>query len=581
MKKLILGILVLAMAAAAAAQPFVWPENYSRESAADVVTGGTWQYYSVGEPRTLNPVVTAESTNFSNLLFNQAPLVRLDIDMASYIPYSAASFEISEDGRTMDFVLRDGLTWSDGSPITVQDYYATFLLETDEAMNANGYSSWFMDGDPITLEITGENTLRLNFPRANRQSMGVAGVTPIPDKVFGEAYRSGGVEAVQALWGTDVDVSSTIWAGAFVPVSYVPGERIVWQANPYFGAWNVDTAGNPVPYLDQITMQVTESVDTALNLYLAGQIDYFPPANLDQIGVIAQAIDNGDLDAEVHESVAPAASSQFITWNWNMASNPVKQELFRNVNFRRAMAHLTDRETMGELVYNGAYAPMYTGVYPTYEYWTNPDVETYPFDPERAGQLLDEIGWQQRSPGAVRTNANGDELTYTLVTNAGNSTREQLAAIFGDTAREIGVNVDVQYIDFNIIVDQLFSTGDDRAWDAILIGLTNANPSFPFGPNVIPCGESLHMYNTSGACISPQESLMGALFNRGRETIDDDAALQIGYEMQQVESEFVPILYTVSPMLHYSWISDLAGQHPEDLINGVVGAFEPELLFKR
>src|SRR5690606_14813230 len=217
-------------------------------------------------------------------------------------------------------------------------------------------------------------------------------------------------EAVQALWGTDVDPTETIWAGAFVPVSYVPGERIVWQANPYFGEWNVDTAGNPVPYLDQITMQITESVDTALNLYLAGQIDYFPPANLDQIGVIAQAIDNGDIDAVVYESAAPAASSQFIVWNWNMASNPVKEDLFRNPNFRRAMAHLADRETMGELVYQGAYVPMYSLVYPTYEYWANPDVEKYPFDPERAGQLLDEIGWQQRSPGAIRTNDSGDQL---------------------------------------------------------------------------------------------------------------------------------------------------------------------------
>src|SRR5690606_12922313 len=175
------------------------------------------------------------------------------------------------------------------------------------------------------------------------------------------------------------------------------------------------------------------------------------------------------------------------------------EDLFRNPNFRRAMAHLADRETMGELVYQGAYVPMYSLVYPTYEYWANPDVEKYPFDPERAGQLLDEIGWQQRSPGAIRTNDSGDQLSYTLVTNAGNPAREQLAAIFGDTAREIGVDVDVQYIDFNIIVDQLYSTGDDRSWDAILIGLTNANPSFPFGSNVILCDESLHMYNTSGS----------------------------------------------------------------------------------
>src|SRR5690606_40337625 len=68
---------------------------------------------------------------------------------------------------------------------------------------------------------------------------------------------------------------------SFVPVNYTPGERIVFQANPTYGDWNVDEAGNPLPYLDGYTLTIAD-VDAALNLFLAGELDVFSPRNLDR-----------------------------------------------------------------------------------------------------------------------------------------------------------------------------------------------------------------------------------------------------------------------------------------------------------
>jgi peptide/nickel transport system substrate-binding protein len=579
MKKLFIGLSLLLVAAYAAAEPFVWPSAWSNATPAEAVTGGTLRNYMIGDPRTFNPITTAESQALSDHIFSGAPLIFRGPDSDAWVAYAAESFTPNEAGTVVDVVLRDGIVWSDGEPVTVQDYYTTFLLETDPDIGSNGYDSWFMDGDPITLEITGDNSLRFSFPRPDRLAFPVVGMSPTRDSIFGEAYRSGGAEAVQALWGTDVDLSTTVWTSAFIPVSFTPGERVILQANPTFGQWNVDEAGNPLPYLAGYTLAIAEQ-DAALNLYLAGEIDTFSPRNLDDIGTINVAINNGDIDAQVMEAVSPVASSQFIVWNWNMASNPSKEALFRNVNFRRAMAHLLDRDALIELVYNGSALPMYTNVYPINEFWVNPDVETYPYDPEAAAQLLADIGYATRGSDGILVNAAGEKLSFTLATNAGNTAREQITQIFADSAREVGVDVQVQAIDFNLLVEQLTSEGTDRPYDAILIGLTGGSRDWPFGVNVVPCGTNLHMYNTSGDCISPLETLMSTLFTQGRETLDTEAARLVGNEIQQVESELIPILYTVSPMAHYSWVNSINGYHQEGQINPLLGAWELPLLYK-
>lgn len=581
MKRLLIGLSLLAVSAFAFAEPFVWPSAWSNAAPEEAVMGGTFRIALIGDPRTFNPVTSAESQALSDFLFNNAPsLIFRGPDSDEWVPYTAESYTVNEDGTVVDVVLRDGVLWSDGSPVTAQDYYIRYLLETDPDVGSNGYDSWFMGDDQIQVEMTSDMSLRFTFPRPDRLAFPVVAMIPVPDKVFGEAYRSGGAEAVQALWGTDVDVTETIWVNAFVPTSFQPGERVILQKNPYFGEWNVDEAGNALPYLDTYAMTIAGDLDSALNLYLAGEVDQFNPRNLDDIGTINVAVQNGDIDAIVMESVSPVASSQFIVWNWNMASNPDKQALFRNVNFRRAMAHLMDKESIIELVYSGAGLPMYSNVYPINDFWVNHDLaDMYPYDPERAAQLLAEIGYDRRNADGVLTNAAGHTVSFTLATNAGNTAREQIAQIFGDAAREIGVDVQVQAIDFNLLVEQLLSEGEDRPFDSILIGLTGGSRDWPFGVNVIPCGTNLHMYNTTDSCISPLETLMGELFTQGRETLDTEAAREIGYEIQAVEAELMPILYAVSPMAHYSWTSDLRGYHQEGQINPLLGAYELPLLF--
>ena len=583
MKRALLSLAFVALGSMALAEPFVWPSTWTTAEPGEAVYGGNLRMYDIGDVRTFNPITSAESTTSRDLIMlTGASLMTLPPDSDVWIPYAAESVEMSEDGTVMDVTLREGLKWSDGTDITVDDYYFRYQAETDPDVGSNGYDSWFIEGEIIQMEITGERSMRFTFPLPDRTAFPVVGShIPAPDHILGEIYREGGAEALQAAWGLDVNVADTVWSSPFVPTEFSSNERLVLEKNEYFGEWNVDEEGNALPYLDRITFELTGDQDAALNLYLAGEIDMFNPRNLDDIGVINVAIQNGDIDAIVLENMSPVASSQFIVFNWNLASDPWKQDLFRNADFRRAMSHLVNREAIVELVYGGAAEPMWSNVYQVLDYWVDPEVPTFPFDPEAALELLEGIGFTQRNSNGFLVDADGNELGFRLVTNSGATAREQIVQIFADAAREVGVNVQVQTLDFNLMVEQLTTVGEDRPFEAILIGLTGGSRDWPFGVNVIPCGTNLHMWNQdpSGECIAPQETEASQLYYQGRQTLDTEEAREIGYQIQRALADIQPVIYTVSPSAHYSWRTHVRGEHPEDMISDLLGSREYELTF--
>lgn len=569
MRKLILSLALAAVTAFALANPFVYPASWTTTPLGEAAMGGTIVQATLSDPRTFQPVLQSETNEVTDMM-QWATLLTQGPDSDEWIPYAAESFTVNEAGTVFDVVLREDLRWSNGDPITVQDYFASYLLQTDPETGSNKYDGWFLNDVQITLEITGERSLRFTFPGPDRTAFGTVAMFPVPDKVLGEAYRTGGAEAVNALWGTETPVDQLIFDGPFMLTGFQPGERLVWAKNPYFGNWNVDEAGNPLPYLDGRIHRIA-SQDAQLNLFLAGEIDLFAPRNLDDIGVINVAIQNGDVDAVVLEGYGGAGSSSFIVFNWNQASNPGKQELFRNANFRKAMYHLVDREAMIELVFSGAAEPMYSGVYLPNGFWLDDSTPRYEYDPEAALEFLARAGYSQRDAQGFLVNAAGERISFTLATNAGNQSREQMVQIFADSAREIGVEVEPLSLDFSLLVDQLLSTGDDRAFDAILIGLTGGSRTWPFGDSVYGCDGFLHMYNTSGSCLSPAETLMEELMKQGKQTLDTNAAREIGLQIQEIEAGLAPILYLVSPQLHAAWSAKVGGEHPADYMGAFTG----------
>lgn len=565
-------------------EPFVFGDDWTLTPAAEARSGGSLTLSTSGDPRTFNPLVSEESNivvDAMNVAWHgAATLAWSPPGKTALLARAAESLTFSEDGLVVDIVLRDDMLWSDGSPITVADYVIRYRLESDPALGSSGLEGWYIGGEPITLEATGERRLRLTYPGPDRYALVHLHLPPLPDRIFGVAFRSGGMDAVRALWGVESDPRELLFSGAMRLASFTPGERIIFERNPYFGSWNVDADGRALPYLDGITYRIVDT-DTALNLFLAGQLDEFTPRDLDDVGVIQGAVERGDLEAEIRESVFPTTSYTFLLFNWNLASNPFKEALFRDVEFRRAMAHLMDRDGIVELVFSGSGFPLYGSIHPTLTDWLHPNLAVPEFDPERALELLTGLGFTGRDDRGILVDGDGNRLSFRLTTNAGNTQREQIVAVYADIAREIGVEIVTDAVAFPLLVDQLLSEGEDRPFEAIVVGLTGGPSPWPFGENLYVCGATFHMWNRSGVCLDPLEARMEELARRGRAMLDDDDARAIGYEIQELMAELNELIYIAGPAAHHAASPSLQGYLAPHLVDAFNGLLLPVLMWSR
>jgi peptide/nickel transport system substrate-binding protein len=563
-KPLILAMLVLA--GLALAQPKVFRGTEPGRP------GGAYRVTAISDPRTWNPFVARE-TSSTDIISLFLPY------LTAYDPYTQApegrlarSWEVRSNGLTVIFRLREGARWSDGRPIDADDVIFSATVHADERVNSNSRTNFILDGQPIRWTKVDQFTVRADFPKPYAPAL-IQGWYIVPRHIFEPAYRAG-VQQLQAMWNLDTPPAQIISGGPFRLESYVKGERVVLVRNPNY--WGVDERNNPVAYLERYTVQIVPDLNAQLARFLAGEADVFSAANADQVAQVLERIRANRLRAEIFPNVDVTLGTNFIVFNWNN-KDPFKAELFRQVKFRRAMAHLMDKKSMIEVALGGLGQPQWSPIsIPNKAFFTD-DVPKYEFNPQRAVQLLAELGFRNRNRDGWLVNAQGRVLEFNLVTNQGNTVRERIAQIFRDEARKVGVKVEYRPIDFNELVRQLTSPAPDgtREFDAILIGLTGGiEPAF--ARNVWQLNGSLHAWNLGVGGKNPSrveafEVLIDTLMTRGATTLDQAQRRQIYVQFQRVVAENLPLIYTVAPAYNPARLTRLGGMFPREQINSIVG----------
>ncbi|WP_216317954.1 ABC transporter substrate-binding protein [Deinococcus aestuarii] len=581
MKRAMFVALAMTLGSAVAA-PFVYPAAWTAEQNTANKRGGEFRNYTISDFKSINPFTDAEATSIPGTMEAGAGLFIQDPRNDELIPYMAdGAPTVSNGGRRFVVKIRPGMKFSDGQPITADDWITTYRIHTDDKVGSNSYDNFFLNKKPITVKKIDNSTLQFDFPQQSAKALVLMSYTPWPDHIFGAAYRSGGAEAVKKLWTLGTPANQVVSPGMWTLESYQAGERTVLKKNPYWGEWNKDSRGQALPYLDRYSYRVTTDLNAALAAYLAGQIDTFGPRNADDLAQIKRAIDGGNLKATLTPNVSPQAQSQWITFNWNKASDPDKQRLFRDVRFRRAMSHIANRQAMVQLALGGLGSENYYSVYPIFKNYISDAAPKYRYDLAQATRLLSQIGYTKKNAQGYLVNGAGKVLEFNLATNAGNTVREQLGRIFADEARKVGVKVNFTPIDFNNLVGQLTAKGENRPFDAILLGLSGGDNIWPFGQNVTPCGTNLHSYNnpTSGACLTPQESLMTKLYYQGDATLNVAQRRAIGAQLLKAEAELQPVVYLVGGNYHVTYNERLGGEYSREMMDAYYGARNIALTF--
>ena len=505
--------------------------------------GGSLTLATVAEPLTLNLAIASDASSVGVLDYLFEGLTRTSWLTDEVEPALAESWTRSDDGLTWTFRLRRDVTWHDGTPFTAQDVAFTFndiIYNPDIEANARAtFNFRFLDGagawvtEAMTVTALDDHTVRCHLPVPFAPFLRSMGTAIFPRHIL-EPHVDDGTFA--DVWGIDTPPSEVVGTGPFTIDRYVPGERLVLRRYPDY--WLSDAAGNPLPYLDRIVHVIVPDLEAELASFRTGESDVH--------GVLGEEFAELEpLQAEGNFTIhrrGPGFGSEFLTFNLNPHAVPrARLAWFQNIRFRQAVAHSVDRDRIVDEVLHGLGYAQWSSVSPAAGAFHNPDVRRYPHDVAAANRLLDEAGWSDTDGDGFREDEAGNTVAFTLLTNAGNSVREQIGTIIQQGLTDIGIDTDYQVIDFGDLVARLTVTHD---WDAVIIGFTG-DPDPHGGIAFWHSSEALHLWHPNQAQpATAWEAEIDDLYVRAGQELDHDERVGQYHRAQAVAAENLPVIYT-------------------------------------
>lgn len=368
-------------------------------------TGGTFIY---GRPAAVNSFdlhnqITANNAFAIDKVFESLLSFNSDGEIVDWL---AESHNVSDDGLTYTFVLRDGLKFSNGNDVTAED--AVFSLERHLevggplAIAAKVDSVQATDAKTLVIKLQESYT-----PFLSELSNFSNGIIP---KDFGGVTEE---EFFKQPVGT----------GPFVVENWDPTGDVTFTKNPYY--WQEGK-----PYIDKLVYKLIEDDSQAINQLKAGEVH----------GIESLALQNAN---EIKEG-SDTAVAENGSWVTEQIFFNTLDEHFADVHVRRALAQAIDREGLTTALTFG-YAQTATSLLPTaIPYNSNDTVKALEFNVEAAKQELAQSAY----PNGFSTK---------LLVASGNSSRAQAAQIIQAAGKEIGINIEIESIELAAFRERFFA----------------------------------------------------------------------------------------------------------------------------
>ncbi|KAB8319363.1 ABC transporter substrate-binding protein [Tolypothrix campylonemoides VB511288] len=514
---------------------------------------------ALGTPSTFNSALNESFYTVFGFIYdsliNENPLTN------EQEPGLAESWEVSDNGQRIVITLREGLKWSDGEPMTADDivfsYNEIYLNPKIPTPVKDSLKIGESKATPKVRKID-ERRVEFTIPEPFAPFLRwVGGITILPAHVLQESVRTTGSDGnpkFLSMWGTDTDPKKIIGNGPYVMESYVPSQRVIFRRNPYY--WRKDTQGKPQPYIERVVYQIIESTDNQLISFRSGQLDDLE-VTPEGFGLLKREekrarfqIYNGGVDT----------STTFIAFNLNKAKNskgqplvnPIKSRWFNTKEFRQAVAYAIDRETMKTNAFRGLGEFQNSFVYVKSPFYLPPEkgLKVYNYDPQKAKQLLLKAGFKYNSYNQL-LDADGNQVRFTLLTNAERKTRGDMATQIRQDLSKIGIQVDLQILSFNAYLDKLKVS---QNWDCYLGGFGGGGVEPHSASNIWRIAGASHAFNQGpqpgdppliGWEVSDWEKEIDRLYVKGAQELDENKRKEIYYEYQRIASEQLPFIHLV------------------------------------
>ena len=511
----------------------------------------------LSDPKTFNAALSSESPNIFGYTY-EGLLTQNPID-GKIEGVLAQSWEISPDKTKITFTMREGLKWSDGQPLTVDDVVFTYndiYLNENIPTDTRDVLRIGKDRKLPTVKKIDNRRVEFSVPEPFRPFLLNTGASILPAHILEKSVKTknkdGKLEFL-SKWGVDTPPQELIVNGPYKLERYDTSQRVIFRRNPYY--WRKDAQGKPQPYIERIVWQIVESTDTSLLQFRSGDLDTIG-VSPDYFSLLKVQEKQGNF--KIYNG-GPSSSTSFISFNLNKGKrknqplvDPIKSKWFNNVQFRQAVAYAIDRQTMLNNTFRGLGTPQDSPISVQSPYFLSPEqgLKVYKYNPDKAKELLIKAGFKYNGKNLL-VDDQGNEVRFALLTNAGNKIRESMGSQIKQDLSKIGIQVDFTPLAWNTFIDKLSNTLD---WDACLIGLTGGlEPND--GANVWSPQGGLHMFNQKpqagqkpieGWEVADWEKKINELYIQGAQEFDEVKLKEIYGESQQLTQEYLPFIYLVN-----------------------------------
>jgi len=507
--------------------------------------GGTLITTLLSDPKTFNPIIASETSSsgvvvgyiFERLVTRNGVTTEIE-------PELAKDWEISEDGKTYTFHLREGVSWSDGEEFTADDVIFTFDLIKDESIPTGSRDVMMIDGEFPQYRKIDNYTVEFKLPEPFAPFINNMLAPILPKHNLYDSWQQG---KFNSSWGINTDPAKIIGTGPYKMVDYKNGERIVMQANEHY--WRRDPEGKALPYIKNWVRVITGSQETESLLFEKGETHILGVRGIDY----KRFKEKSDVEDFKLIDGGPTFSTNFLVFNLNprnpkLEEKPWKLDWFSSIHFRRAVAYSFDKDTMIDQALAGQGSKQWSPVSTPNKIYLNEDVNKYLYDPEKAREELKKGGFSWNDAGEL-TDKNGHRVEFNILTNAGNDVREALMNIISSELRNLGMKINATPVDFNRMTSMLMSEWD---FDTILIGLTGGVEPHS-GSNVWPSHGHLHMWNPrQEKPATDWEARIDELFVKAAQAHKIEKRAEYYGEFQKIIAEKLPVIYTVVPNAIYA-----------------------------
>ncbi len=508
----------------------------------DKLTIGITQF-----PATFNPIINAMLAKSYVLGMTRRPLTTYDWNwqpvclLCTELPTvenGLARIEILADGSegmAVTFILQAGATWGDGTPVTSHDAVFGWKVGRHPETGVADHDSYARIRD---IEVHTDKRFTVHMNKKYYDYNFRASIPLLPAHLEAKAFEDPREYRVRTLYDTD-RTNPGLYFGPYRISEVEPGEHIVLERNPH---WWGEAA-----HFDRIVVRVVENTASLEANLLSSAIDYVA-------GELGFSLDQALSFERRHGNrfdflYKPGLVYEHVDLN-------LDNDILQEIRVRRALLHALDRELLVAQLFGGRQPVAHSNVNPLDSVFAD-DVQTYPYDPEKAAALLDEAGWRTLVDGA-RHNDAGEKLTLQLMTTSGDKVRALVEQVLQSQWKALGIDVTIKNEPARVFFGQ---TVTQRKFPALAmyawLSAPESVPRSTLHSKSIPTADNNWSGQNSPGFANAE---MDELIEKAEVELDPGVRRRLWRRMQQIYAEELPVLplyFRAQPFITPKWLAGI------------------------